>query len=784
MTISIIKTKVATTAYIDLAIPILLGTTQIDGETITLGDRILVKAQGSGGTAIQNGIYAPNESGLLVRTSDFNELTSPKPESGQIIIVTNGNVFADTGWSLATDTSDGFVTVGTDLIVFTRFSGNSNLITANVPSAILLRSEKGYPLTNNELDNNFKYLAITSTEKLNVADYTWNSIADRLNAVDASLTNLNAWRVRGYSPSIESQLNVETIVVRSTTGDVAANTFTGDLIGNADTATLANYATLANNVNGIISIEHGGTGAALANQARANLGVLGTSGSEQMTGLLKLVASSSSSASINIAPGSAPLAQNISDGDVWSTSSNLMYRLNGFTETIAQLRSPAFTGAPTAPNPDKISNSTILATTKFVQDHVLDLTTAVTLRSTIDSPAFIGVPTAPTPALNTNTTQIATTAFIQSLLSTNLENYYTRSSIDNNFLLSTGDSMTGFLSLHANPTAPLHAATKQYIDNELNTAVLNSGMPVGSVAYFAAQIPYGWLECNGNLVQVALYPVLFQAIGYTYGGSGTMFKLPDLRGEFIRGWDHGRGIDPGRGLGSSQLDSFKSHNHGMPGDDQLSFASGVSDWNGGSRGRFPYDSISNYGGGGQIWNTTSEGGTETRPRNVAMIPCIKAYGQIDNPAQIASSDVINSIAGKVSKTGDAMSGFLTLHSNPTSNLHAATKQYVDSKSVQTIYAQSGMLMATEPFVQGRVFTNLRGSVKSGKVYPPFGYTIYDLLAGHVGPAIIDYSGTVDANDSTVYGYQAMYAEGYIYIVGGNSEMRNNPYINYMFIWRK
>jgi len=735
MITSILTVKVATTDYVNLALPIQLGTTQIDGVSILAGDRILVKAQGSGGSAIQNGIYAPDGNGYLVRTTDFDSSTSPQLQSGQLVIVTSGTVFADTGWSLATDTSDGLITVGTDLIIFTRFSGNSNLITANIPSSIILRSEKGYPLTNNELDNNFKYLAIASTEKLNIADYTWNSISDRLNAVDASLTNLDAWQVRGYNPSIESPLGVETLVVRSNAGDILADSFTGALIGNADTSTLADYATLANNVNGVVAIEHGGTGASTASSARSSLQVIGSAGEEMMLGRLRLTGATASNASINILPGITPLTQNMNEGDVWATASSLMYRLNGFTETIAQLRSPAFEGAPTAPNPDKISNSTVLATTKFVQEHVLDLTTAVNLRSTIASPSFTGIPTAPTAPIATNDTQIATTKFAHDLINANIDNYYSKTYIDNNFLLSTGDNMTGFLTLHAKPTSAMHAATKNYVDDELNNAVMNSGMPVGSVAYFAKQVPYGWLECNGTLVSTALYPLLFNMIGYTYGGSGTTFRLPDLRGEFIRGWDNGRGVDPGRALGSGQSDLFKSHAHKQ-------VAGPHQQWLPNSNvERFGY-----FGGGtpddpGFTANTESTGGTETRPRNVAMIACIKAYGAIDNPDLIAATDVINNIANKVSKTGDVMSGFLTLHTNPTSNLHAATKQYVDSKSVQTIYAQSGMLMATEAFVQGRVFTNLRGSIKSGKVYPPSGYTIYNLLAGHVGPAIIDYSGS-------------------------------------------
>ena len=61
----------------------------------------------------------------------------------------------------------------------------------------------------------------------------------------------------------------------------------------------------------------------------------------------------------------------------------------------------------------------------------------------------------------------------------------------------------------------------------------------------------------------------------------------------------------------------------MPGDDQLAFANGVGGWSSTSRGGFGYDSISNSNGGGQVWNSTTEGGSETRPKNVALLPIIK-----------------------------------------------------------------------------------------------------------------------------------------------------------------
>lgn len=94
--------------------------------------------------------------------------------------------------------------------------------------------------------------------------------------------------------------------------------------------------------------------------------------------------------------------------------------------------------------------------------------------------------------------------------------------------------------------------------------ITDQATPVGTVAYRAASaVPAGWLECNGSAVSRTTYSDLFNIIGTTFGvGNGsTTFNLPDLRGEFIRGFDNGRGVDSGRAFGSSQTDQMEQHSH-------------------------------------------------------------------------------------------------------------------------------------------------------------------------------------------------------------------------------
>jgi len=149
---------------------------------------------------------------------------------------------------------------------------------------------------------------------------------------------------------------------------------------------------------------------------------------------------------------------------------------------------------------------------------------------------------------------------------------------------------------------------------ELRDAIrrLGGGAPGNVAMHAGATPPEGWLECDGAAVSRATYAALFDAIGVVYGvGDGaTTFNLPDMRGEFPRGWDNGRGVDAARALGSAQGQAIQSHNHSLP------------NQNSGSTGA---NSINITGGGGGPLTTGSTGGTETRPRNVALMFIIQAY---------------------------------------------------------------------------------------------------------------------------------------------------------------
>lgn len=156
-------------------------------------------------------------------------------------------------------------------------------------------------------------------------------------------------------------------------------------------------------------------------------------------------------------------------------------------------------------------------------------------------------------------------------------------------------------------------AWKEVLSQAAFTAHLDS--MVGMVAPFASlPVPSGWFICNGGVVNRTTYSKLFAKIGTTYGvGDGsTTFNLPDLRGQFVRGWDVGRGLDPSRVLGSDQNDQFQEHTHTAT----TIATSGMNDLAAGSD--FPRQV------GTKLLNISNAGaGTETRPTNVAMVYCIK-----------------------------------------------------------------------------------------------------------------------------------------------------------------
>ncbi len=163
----------------------------------------------------------------------------------------------------------------------------------------------------------------------------------------------------------------------------------------------------------------------------------------------------------------------------------------------------------------------------------------------------------------------------------------------------------------------------------------------GKVAHFAMTTPpTGWLKADGSAVSRATYADLYTAIGDTWGnGNGTTtFNLPDLRGEFIRSFDDGRGVDAGRSFDANyQKGTLNGGDYdGVSGSHRTANISTTNGFSG--RQEIGLDDIPNhtdYDGTVLVWSSpdyssfhiSSEAQRPSfgvsRPRNIALLACIK-----------------------------------------------------------------------------------------------------------------------------------------------------------------
>ncbi|EFJ8596844.1 phage tail protein [Escherichia coli] len=242
---------------------------------------------------------------------------------------------------------------------------------------------------------------------------------------------------------------------------------------------------------------------------------------------------------------------------------------SGRTQTIRMILVVTNTEAITL----KIDPSVVLATRKYVDDKVLELKLYVDdqMRNHIvaqdphtqyaqkHNPTFTGEPKAPTPAAGNNTTRIATTEFVQAAITAlingapatldTLKEIAAAINNDPKFSTTINNALSGKQPLDETLT---HLSGKD-VAGLLAYLSLGEGsaLPVGvPVPWPSATPPTGWLKCNGAAFSAEEYPELAKVYPTN--------KLPDLRGEFIRGWDDGRGVDAGRQLLSSQGDAIRN----------------------------------------------------------------------------------------------------------------------------------------------------------------------------------------------------------------------------------
>lgn len=289
----------------------------------------------------------------------------------------------------------------------------------------------------------------------------------------------------------------------------------------------------------------------------------------------------------------------------------------------------------------KIDPSVVLATRQYVDDQIIQVKSYVDQKMAAhvaaadphkqyapkESPALTGRPTAPTAEGKDSSTQIANTAFVQAaiaaLVGSSPEALDTLNELaaalgnDPNFATTVTNSLAGKMDKSAN------GSDIENVSVFLQNLGLGEGsaLPVGvPVPWPSATPPTGWLKCNGAPFSAEEYPELAKVYPTN--------ELPDLRGEFIRGWDDGRGVDSGRVVLTGQSQSVQQHTHDLA--MAYSSESGYKDRLGAgpNSDMIPIKDMINvttFTGSGEYYLKANDStGVETRPRNVAFNYIVRA----------------------------------------------------------------------------------------------------------------------------------------------------------------
>ena len=330
----------------------------VDGVTLAEGNRVLVKSQTN---AAQNGIYVVQASGAALRASDFNEPL--EVDGGDFIFVTGGNTHDNTGW---VQTTTNVVTIGTDPIEFTQFSGAGTYLAGtgleltdnlfSIDTATTVDISTAQTLTNKTISAASNTLTIATTDLTDVT-----ATAAEVNILDgATLSTTELNYVYGVTSGIQSQIDAKQATLVPGTGlDVSGANIS------IDNAELSNY--LLEGVSG------------------SSYGLIGTSE------YLDVKTGNGYNKEIEL--------------DIAAVESKLQ------TDGFAKLASPTFTGTVSGITASMVGLGNVDNTSDANKPVSTATQTALDLKANLSSPALTGSPTAPTQSAGDNSTKIATTAY-------------------------------------------------------------------------------------------------------------------------------------------------------------------------------------------------------------------------------------------------------------------------------------------------------------------------------------------------------------------------------------
>lgn len=260
----------------------------------------------------------------------------------------------------------------------------------------------------------------------------------------------------------------------------------------------------------------------------------------------------------------------------------------------AHKESPAFSGTPTAPTADKADNSNKLATTKFVKGAIADLQSKLDNNQPVDcytkAESDTRYPDSGSVAYLTKSTiqRFQGSIEVRDIFSIYTLNDVNGLRLEPGLKNNIGLKRRGKWTYYSFPDKDGELALKSDLTSLLDGLDI---YPVGApLPWPLATPPSGYLICNGQRFNPSTYPGLASA----YPGG----VLPDLRGEFIRGWDNGRGVDTGRRILTQQFGNTPVMDYEYP------VGSGFS---------VTIRAVGN-----------DEGANETRPRNIAFLYIVRA----------------------------------------------------------------------------------------------------------------------------------------------------------------
>lgn len=202
------------------------------------------------------------------------------------------------------------------------------------------------------------------------------------------------------------------------------------------------------------------------------------------------------------------------------------------------------------------------------------------------------------------------------------------------------------IRVYCDAAAPVVYLDQGFLGSAESTKHIIDGVPVGTtVAFTGTNVPLGWMVADGRSLARSDYPELFATMGTAHGSaSGTHFKIPDLRGKFIRGSDDmgslagaagndpdagtrsacGTGGNIGNAIGTCQSDQVKQHNHSVDSKNASSASYQIQ------AGVQSYDVLATTDAGfdaGSKLTGLNAGSSETRPKNVSLYYIVKVVGQ-------------------------------------------------------------------------------------------------------------------------------------------------------------